>query len=49
MKHCVWLRPELVCQVRFTEWTSGGHLRHPSFVGLREDKSAREVVGEQPV
>lgn len=47
MKSCVWVRPELVCQVRFTEWTAGGHLRHPSFIGLRDDKSAQEVVREQ--
>jgi bifunctional non-homologous end joining protein LigD len=42
MKNCVWLRPELVAQVEFTEWTPDGHLRHSRFVGLREDKSARE-------
>jgi bifunctional non-homologous end joining protein LigD len=47
MSRCVWLRPELVCQVRFTEWTAGGHLRHPSFVGMREDKSAQQVVREK--
>jgi bifunctional non-homologous end joining protein LigD len=41
-----WLRPELVCQVRFSEWTSDGRLRHPVFVGLRRDKSARDVVRE---
>jgi len=39
-----WLKPSLVAAVRFTEWTSGGQLRHPSFLGLREDLSAREVV-----
>ena len=41
-----WVRPELVAQVSFLEWTSSGGLRHPSFKGLREDKSAREVVAE---
>lgn len=43
-----WLRPELVCQVRFSEWTSDGRLRHPVFLGLRNDKAARDVVREAP-
>ncbi len=43
-----WVRPELVAQVGFTEWTRDGRLRHPRFLGLREDKSAREVVRERP-
>jgi bifunctional non-homologous end joining protein LigD len=38
-----WLRPELVCQVKFTEWTSGGQMRHPVFLGLRIDKETDEV------
>jgi DNA ligase D-like protein (predicted ligase) len=46
MKNCVWLKPELVAQIEFTEWTPDGHLRHSRFVGLREDKAAREVVWE---
>jgi ATP-dependent DNA ligase len=46
MKNCVWLKPELVAQIEFTEWTPDGHLRHSKFVGLREDKDAREVVRE---
>jgi DNA ligase D-like protein (predicted ligase) len=46
MKNCVWLKPELVAQIEFTEWTPDGHLRHSKFVGLREDKGAREVVRE---
>ena len=41
-----WVRPELVAQVGFSEWTGDGRLRHPRFVGLREDKPAREVVRE---
>ena len=41
MKECVWLRPEAVAQVEFLEWTAGDRLRHSTFVGLREDKSAR--------
>ena len=47
MKNCVWLKPELVAQIEFTEWTPDGHLRHARFVGLREDKEARKVVREQ--
>lgn len=43
-----WVRPRLVCEVEFTEWTSGGRMRHPRFVGLRSDKSANEVVRERP-
>jgi bifunctional non-homologous end joining protein LigD len=41
-----WVRPELVAQVGFTEWTRDGRLRHPRFLGLRIDKPAREVVRE---
>ena len=43
-----WVAPNLVAEVEFTEWTSDGTLRHPSFQGLREDKLAREVVRENP-
>jgi bifunctional non-homologous end joining protein LigD len=48
MKRCVWVKPTLVCEVAFTEWTEGERLRHPSFKGLREDKSALEVTREGP-
>lgn len=41
-----WVKPELVCEVQFTEWSDDGLLRHPSFQGLREDKPAREVKRE---
>jgi bifunctional non-homologous end joining protein LigD len=44
-----WVRPQLVAEVSFTEWTRDGTLRHPSFQGLREDKRARDVVRENPV
>ena len=44
-----WVKPEVVCQVRFLEWTDDGILRAPVFVGLREDKSPEEVVREEPV
>jgi DNA ligase D-like protein (predicted ligase) len=43
-----WVQPELVAQVAFSEWTRDGRLRHPRFLGLREDKPAREVVREVP-
>ncbi len=41
-----WVEPELVAQVGFTEWTGAGRLRHPRFLGLRDDKAATEVVRE---
>lgn len=41
-----WVRPELVVQVAFMEWTTHGKLRHPRLLGVRIDKSAREVVRE---
>jgi bifunctional non-homologous end joining protein LigD len=44
MKNCVWLKPELVAQIEFTEWTPYNHLRHSKFFGLREDKEAWEVI-----
>jgi DNA ligase D-like protein (predicted ligase) len=43
-----WTRPELVAQVAFTEWTRDGRLRHPRYLGLRDDKPAGEVVRERP-
>jgi len=46
MKKIQWLRPKLVAQIEFTDWTEGNHLRHSEFVALRNDKSAREVVKE---
>jgi bifunctional non-homologous end joining protein LigD len=41
-----WVRPEIVVQVAFTEWTVHGKLRHPRLLGVRTDKTAREVVRE---
>jgi bifunctional non-homologous end joining protein LigD len=46
MREVTWIAPELVAQVRFTEWTDDGMLRHPVFLGLRRDKAARDVVRE---
>lgn len=41
-----WIRPELVAEIGFTEWTTDGRLRHPRFTGLRNDKAAKDVVRE---
>ncbi len=49
MKRCHWLKPKLICQIRFSEWTRDGKLRQPVFLGLREDKDAKEVVREKAV
>ena len=43
-----WVEPELVAQIAFMEWTGDGRLRHPSFLGMRIDKPAREVTREEP-
>lgn len=43
-----WVRPRLVAQVAFTEWTRDGRLRHPRYLGLREDKDPGDVVRERP-
>lgn len=42
----IWVKPVLVCEVEFTEWTSDGILRHPSFKGLRSDKPASQIKRE---
>jgi bifunctional non-homologous end joining protein LigD len=42
------VRPELVVQVAFLEWTAHGKLRHPRLIGIRFDKLARDVVRERP-
>jgi bifunctional non-homologous end joining protein LigD len=46
-RETTWLTPKLVGEVKFTEWTSEGEMRHPVFLGLRTDKDARDVVREQ--
>ena len=48
MKRCAWVKPTFVCQIKFTQWTRDGKLRHPVFLGLRDDKSATEVEWEKP-
>jgi bifunctional non-homologous end joining protein LigD len=44
-----WVKPELLCEVSFTEWTGEGHVRHPSFEGMRADKRPEDVTIEKPV
>lgn len=44
-----WLKPELVCEVAFTEVTEDGVFRHPSFKGMREDKKAKDVIREEEI
>ena len=47
-KSAHWVKPELVAQIGFSEWTRDGKLRHPRFLGLRSDKAAPDVVRERP-
>jgi len=46
MRRCHWINPVLVCQLKFAEWTRDAKLRQPVFLGMREDKNAREVKRE---
>lgn len=41
-----WVKPKLVAEIKFTEWTTAGEMRHPVFLGLRSDKRAEDVVLE---
>jgi bifunctional non-homologous end joining protein LigD len=43
-----WVKPKLVAEVKFTEWTKAGEMRHPVYLGLRTDKPATEVIREMP-
>jgi len=47
MEDCRWLKPQLVAQFEFTEWTADTHLRHSRFVALRDDKKGKDVKREQ--
>jgi bifunctional non-homologous end joining protein LigD len=49
MKRCIWVKPMVVCEVKFTEWTRDDWLRHAVFLGLRDDKNATGVVRENPL
>jgi bifunctional non-homologous end joining protein LigD len=44
MKNYRWLKPKLVTQIGFANWTAADHLRHSTFLGLRDDKNPHEVV-----
>jgi bifunctional non-homologous end joining protein LigD len=44
-----WVKPELLCETAFSDWTPGGHMRHPKIIGIRSDKPASAVVQEKPV
>ena len=48
LKDARWSEPRLVAEIELSEWTRAGHVRHPSFVGLRDDKAPAEVVRERP-
>jgi DNA ligase D-like protein (predicted ligase) len=47
-KNVHWVEPKLVAQIAFSEWTDDAKLRHPSFLGLRDDKNPRDVIRESP-
>jgi DNA ligase D-like protein (predicted ligase) len=49
MAECRWLKPHLVAQIEYADWTDVNHLRHSKFVALRDDKPAKDVKREQPV
>jgi ATP-dependent DNA ligase len=46
MKECVWVKPVIIAEVEFLEWTDADHLRHTKFAGLRDDKDPRALVRE---
>jgi bifunctional non-homologous end joining protein LigD len=47
VRRCHWVKPMLVCQIKFTDWTRDDRLRQPVFLGIKEDKSATEVMREK--
>ena len=49
MAECRWLKPQLVAQIEYADWTDVNHLRHSKFIALRDDKPAKDVKREQPV
>jgi DNA ligase D-like protein (predicted ligase) len=48
MAECRWLKPQLVAQIEYADWTDVNHLRHSKFIALRDDKAAKDVKREQP-
>ncbi|HLU81303.1 MAG TPA: DNA ligase D [Flavobacteriaceae bacterium] len=49
LKNPIWITPKLICEVKFSEWTTENNMRHPVFIGLRSDKKARQIIREIPV
>jgi bifunctional non-homologous end joining protein LigD len=47
MAECTWVKPDIVVQIDYTEWTQANHLRHSFFKSIRDDKCARDVVRER--
>jgi ATP-dependent DNA ligase len=46
MKECAWVKPRILAEIEFLEWTGADHLRHTKFVGLRDDKDPPKVARE---
>jgi bifunctional non-homologous end joining protein LigD len=46
MAECRWLKPQLVAQIEYADWTDVNHLRHSKFIALRDDKAAKKVRRE---
>ena len=49
LREYVFVKPQVLCEISFLEWTADGHVRHPSFKGIREDKAPKSVKKEAPV
>ena len=49
MEQCRWVKTKLICQVAYVEWTDAGHLRHCTFIAMRDDKRPAQVVRETGV
>jgi ATP-dependent DNA ligase len=49
MAECRWLKPQLVAQIEYADWTDVNHLRHSKFIALRDDKPAKHVRRERPI
>jgi bifunctional non-homologous end joining protein LigD len=48
-KNATWVKPQIIVEVQFTEWTEGGHMRHPTVLGFRDDKKPQEITIEKAV
>ena len=49
LRKVTWVKPQIIVEVKFTEWTEDGILRHPSYQGLRTDKHESEISQELPI